>query len=367
MVNLVKCPKCGEQIEITSALRQEVEGKIKAEAKEEARKELEEKNDLEITDLKKANEEKEKKIAEFREQELKNREKMRELEEKEKDLELNAKRQVDEERKKIEENTVKRVEEEHRLRDLEKDKTLQDALKANEELRRRLQQGSQQTQGEVLELDLENTLRNAFSQDIIEPVGKGVKGADVRQIVKSPRGFVCGAILWESKRTKAWVDDWLVKLKDDLRAEKADIPVIVSSVLPKEAINGFGLKEGVWVVNYDLFVPLAIALRKNLLDVGYQKAISVNQGRKADLIFEFITGNEFRQQVEALVEVYKEMKDQIDKERMAYERIWKSREGQIKRLISSTINIYSKAAGLVGSSMPQIKGLELLEIEEGKK
>jgi len=367
MANLIKCPKCGEQIEITSALKAEISEQIKIEAKEEVRKELEEKNSLETADLKRILEEKDKKLAEFREQELKLREEKRKIEEEKKELVIEVQRQVDEGIKKAEEAAFKKADEEHRLKDLEKDKRLSDALKANEELNRKLQQGSQQTQGEVLELDLENTLREAFPQDLVEPVGKGIKGADIKQIVRSPRGFVCGVILWESKTTKAWVDSWLTKLKDDLRSEKADIPVLVTTIFPKEVNKGFGLIDNVWVVSFDHFVPLAIALRKNLLDVGYQKALSVNQGRKADLIFEFVTGNEFRQQVEALVEVYMEMKDQIDKEKLAYERLWKSREGQIKRLISSTINIYAKAAGLVGSSMPQIKGLELLEIEDSSQ
>jgi len=131
--------------------------------------------------------------------------------------------------------------------------------------------------------------------------------------------------------------------------------------LPKEALSGFGVKDGVWVVSYSLVIPLAVILRKNLLDIGYQKAISTNQGRKADLLYEFITGVEFRQQVESLVEVYLEMQSQLDKEKVAFERIWKSRESQIKRLISGTVNIYGGAQGLVGSSMPQIKGLELIE------
>lgn len=366
-MNTISCPKCGSQIEISEALRKQIEIEVKKETGEKIQKELEEKMGLEMADLKKALAEKEKKMEEFREQELRIREEKRKLEEEKKELAIEVGRRVDEGIKNAEEAAFKKADEEHRLKNMEKDKMLQDALKANEELRRKLQQGSQQTQGEVLELDLENSLREAFPQDSIEPVGKGIRGADIKQIVKSPRGFVCGVILWESKRTKAWVDDWLTKLKDDLRSEKADIPVLVTTVFPKEVNKGLGLIDNVWVVSFDHFIPLAIALRKNLLDVGYQKAISVNQGRKADLIFEFVTGNEFRQQVEALVEVYMEMKDQIDKEKMAYERIWKSRDGQIKRLISSTINIYAKAAGLAGSSMPAIKGLELLELAEENK
>lgn len=349
MDNSITCPSCGKIIEIAQAL------------KNEFKKEFEEKSLLEIKDLKSSLEEKEKKLSEMRNEELKLREERRKLQEKEKEFELTFQRKLDDERKRIEETIMKNATENFRFKEMEKEKIISDLKKSLEEAQRKASQGSQQTQGEVLELDLENTLKTSFPNDQIEPVEKGIKGADIRQIVKSPRGTVCGTILWESKRTKAWTDEWLVKLKDDLRFEKADIPVIVSTVLPREAENGFGLKDGVWIVSHSLVLPLAIMIRKNLLDVGYQKALSVNQGRKADLVYEFITGNEFRQQVESLVEVFKEMQDQLSREKIALEKIWKSREGQIKRLISGTVNIYGGAQGLVGSSMPQIKGLELIE------
>lgn len=367
MDNSIKCPGCGRIIEITQILREQLEKENQEKFQKllaDAQKSAEEKSLLEIKELKTSLEEKDKKLSQMREEELRLRETKHKLEEKEKDLELETQRKIDEERKKIEYEVLKRSDEQHRLRDLENEKRISDLKKALDEAQRKAFQGSQQTQGEILELDLETTLKNGFPNDQIEPVGKGVKGADVRQVVKSPRGIFCGTILWESKRTKTWTDEWLLKLKDDLRAEKSDIPVIVSVALPKEAENGFGVKEGVWVVNPNLIIPLAVMLRKNLLDVGYQKAISTNQGRKADLLYEFITGTEFRQQVEALVEVFQEMQDQLNKEKVAFEKTWKSREGQIKRLISSTVNIYGGAQGLAGSSMPQIKGLELLEIED---
>ena len=350
MDNNIKCPACGKLIAITEAVKQEFEKELGEKYQKDleiAQKQVEEKSLLEINELKKILEEKERKNAELREQEIK--------------LQFSFQRKLDEERKRVEETVMKHATENFRLKEMEREKVISDLKKSLEEAQRKASQGSQQTQGEVLELDLENTLRVAFPNDQIEPVEKGIKGADIRQIVKSPRGTVCGVILWESKRTKAWTDEWLVKLKDDLRAVHADIPVIVSTVLPKEAENGFGLKEGVWLVTHGLVIPLAIMIRKNLLDVGYQKALSINQGRKADLVYDFITGNEFRQQVESLVEVFKEMQDQLFKEKTAFEKIWKSREGQIKRLISGTVNIYGGAQGLVGSSMPQIKGLELLE------
>lgn len=366
MANLIKCPKCGEQIEITSALRQEVEEKIRTETKESVRKEFEEKNALEMADLKKANEEKDKKIAEFREQELRLREERRKIEDEKKELTLEVQRRVDEERKKAEEAAFKKADEEHRLKDLEKDKQLSDMRKQIEDLKRKAEVGSQQTQGEVLELDLEENLKTAFPQDQIEPVEKGIKGADIRQIVKSQSGVVCGVILWESKRTKDWHDDWTVKLKDDLRAEGANVPVIVSEILPKEAQKGMGIKDGVWVVSFSLVLPLAMLLRRNLLEVAFHKVSAVDRSKKSEQLYEYVISHEFIQQVEAMLEVYKEMQDEINKEKAAYERIWRTREFQIKRMLNSTASVCGSMQGLIGSSMPQIKGLELLELGEGK-
>lgn len=366
MINAIKCPGCGIQIEVTEALKQEIEEKVKIETEEKVRKEMEEKMSFKVKDLEKTLEENEKKIDEFRGQELKLREEKRRLEEKEKDLILEVQRKLDEERKKAEESAFKRADDEHRLKDREKEKVISDLKKALEDAQRKAQQGSQQTQGEVLELDLEETLKNSFPQDLIEPVGKGVKGADIRQTVKSQSGVVCGVILWESKRTKDWHDEWISKLKEDLRAEGANIPVIVSEVLPKESQNGMGVKEGVWVVSFSLVLPLAALLRKNFLEVTYQKVVSADRGKKADLLYEYITGHEFRQQLEALVEVYQEMQEEINTEKRAFEKIWKSREFQAKRMLTSTANICGSMQGLIGSSMPQIKGLELLGLDDGK-
>jgi len=361
MANQIKCPNCGAQIEITAALRQEVEEQIRIEIKQAVQRELEEKNALEIADLKKALQEKERKVAEFREQELKLREEKRKLEEREKELALEVQRRVDEEKKKAEEAAFKKADEEHRLKDLEKDKVIADLKKSLEEAQRKASQGSQQTQGEVLELDLEENLRSAFPLDVIEPVEKGIRGADIRQTVKSQSGVVCGVILWESKRTKDWHDDWTSKLKEDLRAEGANVAVIVSEALPKEAQKGMGIKDGVWVVSFSLVLPLASLLRKNLLEVTYQKVISVDRSQKAEQLYEYVTGHEFRQQLEAIVEVYQEMQEQIDSEKRAFEKIWKTREFQVKRMLNSTAHICGSMQGLIGSSMPQIRGLELLD------
>jgi len=282
------------------------------------------------------------------------------LKEKDIDREREMQKKLSVEGEKIRLDAQKKAEEGNRLKLIEKDKQLQGALKEIEEMRRKLQQGSQQSQGEVLEDELEKLLRDAFSQDDFEPVAKGVSGADIRHIIKSPKGTICGVILWESKRTKEWSDKWLTKLKEDLRAQKANIPVIVSIVLPKEAKDGFGIKDGVWICSHQLILPIATILRKSLLDVGYQKAILANRGEKADMLYSYVTSHEFQQQVERIVEVYREMKDQIIKERMAFERSWKQREAQAERIIISAANIVGNMQGKVGASMPQIKGLDLL-------
>lgn len=382
MINSITCPHCKKNIELSEALIHQIREEekkamdekfqkdleeIKKETEESLKKELEEKYKFEEKDLKKQLEEKDKKLSSFREQELKLREEKRSLEEEKKDLKLEVQRQIDEEKKKIEEKVLKEEEEKHHLKDLEKEKIINDLKKSLEEAQRKAQQGSQQLQGEVQELDLEQMLKNAFPTDVVEPVEKGIKGADLRQIVKTALGNICGIILWESKRTKAWSDSWITKLKDDLRAEKANVPVIVSTVLPKEIDSGLGLKDGVWVCSFPLVLPLAEILRQKLTEVAKARYLSQGRGEKADRLYSYITSHEFSQQVEAMVEVYKDMNGQILKERVAYEKLWKTREEQVKKLLLSTANVVGGIMGQVGSSsMPQIKGLDLLEIESGK-
>lgn len=381
MADTIKCPHCGKDVEISQALRHQVENQIKGsiekdnlakleKAKEliKARleKDLAENQAVEMADLKRQVESQKEKIGEFREQELKLREEKRRIEEEKEEIELKAKRQVEKERRAIEEKALKESAEKHRLREMEKEKIINDLKKDLEEAKRKADVNSQQRQGEVLELDIEETLRQHFPQDTVEPVGKGIKGADVRQTVKSPKGRVCGIILWESKRTKQWSEGWISKLKSDQRKEGAEIPAIVSSTLPKDTESTISLRNGVWVCTHSMIVPLSMLLRKSLLDAGYQKAVNEHRGQKADLIYDYITGNEFRQQVEALVEVFQEMQTQIERERAAFEKSWKQREGQLKRLCLSTAGIYGNVQGLAGSVIGQIKGLELLEAETKK-
>jgi len=376
MANLIKCPHCNKTFELTDAIRHQIEEevstdiskkhleeleKVRSEVEGKVKKDLEEKQKTELLDLERQNTEKDKKIEEMRDNELRLREEKRKVEEQKKELKLEVQRQLDEQRKKIEEEVLQQAVLEHRLKDKEKDKIIDDLKNSLDDARRKATQGSQQLQGEVLELDIESLLKDSFPNDQIEPVEKGIKGADIRQIVKSPKGFASGVILWEIKRTKAWTDSWVSKLKEDLRSEKANVPVIIATTLPKRLESGFGMYEGVWIVAFNLVLPVATIIRKNLLDVAYEKAVSSHKDGKSEVLYDYITSHEFRQQVEAMMEVYREMQDQISKEKAAYERIWKLREGQMQRLVSSTANVVGSIQGRVGQTALPIKGLDLLE------
>ncbi|MBI2617023.1 DUF2130 domain-containing protein [Candidatus Gottesmanbacteria bacterium] len=381
-MNSIRCPHCGKTVEISEAFRHEVEEKIrlserekfkeelekaKKELETEFAKELQEKTSMEITDLKKQVEEKEKRLSEHREQEIKLREEKRKVEEKEKELSLTIVRRVDEERKKVEEAVAKQVFEQYRLKEQEKEKIIHDLKVALEDARRKAESSSQQLQGEVQELDLEMTLKQAFPHDIIESVEKGERGADLRQIVKTPLGNICGVILWESKRTKGWQDGWIAKLKEDLRRSKAHISIIVTAVTPKDITSGMGYKEGVYICTHTFALTLAEILRKNLFDVAREKFIVQNREGKAVEVYEYVNGHEFRQHVEEMIEIYSDMKKQIEKERVAYEKIWKMRETQIARLTRGTAQVAGNLQGLIGPSFSQIKGLDLNELESGDK
>ena len=341
--------------------------KIKAAAIKEAQSA----QSLELNDLRQQVDKKDKKLKEAEKAELELRQKTRELEEKEKTLELETARKIASERAKIQEATAKQLQEEHRLNDAEKDKKLQDALKMNDELKRKLQQGSQQTQGEVLELELEANIKSSFPSDSIEPIPKGVNGADVIQRVFHRNGNSCGTIIWESKRTKSWVADWIQKLKDDQRLVKAEVAILVSEALPKEVKN-FALVNGVWVTNPQCALGVASALRIQLIEVATTKLAAVGKNEKMEILYSYLSGPEFKQRMEAIVEAFVSMQKDLLDERRAAERQWAKREKQIQKVISNTSGMYGDFQGLIGSSLQTIPALmagdmEEDDIREGKK
>lgn len=373
----ITCPHCKTPISLDDALTSQISSSVEEtlrieyqtklvtvqkETEEKLKKSLLEDNLKHVTDLEEQLREEKKRRAASEEQELLLRKKERELIEKSEKMDLELERKMEEERKKIQEATETKLLEASRQKELEKDKIISDLKKSLEDAQRKANQGSQQTQGEVRELELESTLRDLFRDDLIEPVGKGVNGADVRQIVRSSRGTICGTILWESKQTKTWSEGWLLKLKTDLRAENADIPILITSVYNDPKWSGQTHKEGVWICSPQNYVTLALALRKSLIDAARERAMAKDKGGKADLVYNYITSTAFRQQVESFIEVYQEMSLQIGKERASMERIWKAREGQAQRLMLAMGSVYGSVQGLAGSSVvPEIRGMELLE------
>jgi len=403
----IQCPKCGESISIDAVLTRQIEERItqqftqeqkvkeaeleqqrKQVAEEKARLEEARKNEqVEVNkkvaeklsaekivlwkqaqveaEKQKAGErrlleeqlaDKEKKLREANEKELELRKEKNKLAEEKQNFELEKQRQLDEERKKIFEEAGKKASEEQQYVIAQLKKQLTDATKAKDELSRKLEQGSQQTQGEVLELELEELLRAEFPYDEIVPVPKGVNGADIIQKVFDRSGRLCGQIAWESKKTKTWSEGWIQKLKDDQRAIKADLAVIVSISLP-DGVTGFVVRDGVWVCDKSLAVALATALRLNLESVTREKAMSVGKNEKMEILYSYLTGVEFKQRVEAIVEAFSSMDMSLKKERLAYEKIWSEREKQIRKVITNTVGMYGDLSGLV--TLPQIKSLEL--------
>lgn len=271
-------------------------------------------------------------------------------------FELEKIQQLEQEKIKLSEEANKKAEQKYHYIIAQSEKKLQDVTKAKNELSRKLEQGSQQTQGEVLELELESLLKNEFPSDEILPVAKGSKGADIIQQVFDRQRRACGQIVWEIKQTKNWNEHWIQKLKDDQRASKAEVAVIVSAVLP-DKVSGFIFRDGVWICEVKLVTALATALRLNLQAITQEKAQSVGKNEKMEVLYGYLTGIEFKQRVEAIIEAFSSLDESLRKERLAFEKIWCEREKQIKKVISNTAGMYGDLSGLV--ALPQIKVLEL--------
>ncbi len=233
-----------------------------------------------------------------------------------------------------------------------------------EELRRKVEQGSQQLQGEVQELELERLLCEQFPFDQIAPVPKGEFGGDVIQHVMSG-GVRCGAILWETKRTKNWSDGWLVKLREDQRAAKADAAVIVSRALPK-GLNDFGLVDRLWVSEWRCAMAVAVALRESLIGIANARIAGEGQQTKMEMVYQYLTGPRFRHRVEAIAENFLEMQSDLDKERRTMTRLWAKREEQIRGVAESTAGIYGDLQGIAGRTLQEIECLQIPLIEHSR-
>ena len=311
----------------------------------------------EIEELQQILKERDSKLAEAQKAQAEVMRRQRELEDAKRELELTITKRVQAELDDACEKAKKEAEEEIKLRVLEKEQTIASMQRQIEDLKRRAEQGSQQLQGEVQELELETLLAAKFPRDTIQPVPKGEFGGDVLQRVVGPLGQVCGAILWESKRTKNWSDGWLPKLREDQRAAKAEVAVIVSQALPKE-IETFGCIDTVWVAHPKVALPVAMSLRQMLIEVACARQASEGQQSKMEMVYQYLTGPRFRQRIEAIVEAFSSMKKDLDAEKKAITRQWAKREEQIDRVMQATVGMYGDFQGIAGKTLQEIEGLE---------
>ncbi len=381
----IKCNKCGNEIEISEAIKSELEGKIIKEINEKHEKEIEDikhkvsenakkqaidkvrkEYDSRIKITKEESAEQEKQNKELQEQASDLIKQLRETKNNKDKLKIEYEKKLLDEQDKIKQEAKKETTDEMNLKMSEKDKKLTDMTKQLQEMKRKMEQGSQQAQGEIFELKLEDKLKNKFPYDEIKKVPKGINGADIIQIVKTPTGTKCGTIVWESKNTKSWSKSWISKLKDDQRKLKAEIAILISIVIP-ENINHFGPMENIWVSDYQSSISLVYALREQLIKIKNTEQANRGRTTKAETVYNYLVSNEFKQRVEVWIEYFKNRKSQIDKERMYFNKKWGKEEKDVLKVMTNTAGIYGDLQGLSDESLPKIDYLELPEKIEDEK
>lgn len=385
----IKCPNCGHEFEPTESIREEVQKELRTkmtewqrqqqqkfdtlllEEKKKTQKETEEllrksivsdfENKLRL--LEENNKDTQEKLKAAREKELEFLKKEQALVNKEQELELQLQKMLVEERSKLAEVIRKEETEKISLKETEyqlKNKELEEKLEAQkklvDEMKRKAEQGSMQAQGEAQELLLEDLLRQSFPYDTIEEVGKGVKGADCILMVRNKFGQECGKIIFESKRTKDFSEQWIEKLKADMRSQSADIAVIVTQAMPK-GLDRFGEKDGVWICSFTEVKALTYVLRDSILRVAQATKGQENKGEKMHMLYDYLTGHEFAEQWKAIREGFMSMKTSIQKERDAMEKLWKQREKQLEKVLLNAAHIRGSVEGIAGSDV----NIDLLE------
>jgi hypothetical protein len=375
----IACPSCGRKIPLTRALRAEIETSLKAEfgererelrdeyerkleadrerVEKDAARRAEKKLAQELGGLKEQLKDQAREIEEARRVELALRKREQALERKQADLEVTIARTLAEERSKLVTETQERAADQHRLKDAEKERQLAEMRRQIEDLKRKADQGSQQLQGEAGEEELETILRHAFPMDDISGIGQGIRGADVHHVVVDARGAKRGAILWECKNARNWSDGWIAKLKADQRSLHADVAVLVTAALPKDC-RRFTMIDGVLITDFACAGALAAVLRANLLELAQARHAALQKHDTLELLHRYLSGVEFRQRVEAVVDAFTAMRADLDQERRSAERAWARRAKQIDAVTFNVSGMYGDLQGLVPSLAP-IKLLEL--------
>jgi hypothetical protein len=356
----------GELAAAKASVDEQVAAKVKAEraaiAAEEAKKaKLLAASDLdqkakELSELQEVLKERDAKLADAQKAQAELLRKQRELDDARREMDLTIEKKVQESLAAVRDKAKQEVDEALKLRVLEKEEQISSMQRQIEDLKRKAEQGSQQLQGEVQELELEALLRSKFPLDAIEPVPKGEFGGDVLQRVLGVSGQSCGAILWETKRTKNWSDGWLAKLRDDQRSANAELALLVSHALPK-GVTAFDHVDGIWVAEHRCAIPVAIALRQSLIEIAKVRQAGDGQQTKMELVYEYLTGPRFRHRVEAIVEKFSDMQSDLDRERKTMTRLWAKRQTQIQGVIESTVGMYGDLQGIAGKALQEIDAL----------
>ncbi len=375
MKNTIKCKNCGSEIEISEAFTHQIEAQVLAssEAKhkselEEAKKQAEEdagkkvygQFETQLKNLQKEKEDETQRNNKLNQQLSELLDQLKMLKRKDEEREIEMKKKMMEEEEKIKLDAIKMAEEKSQLEMLELRKQLEDTRKSLTDANNKLSQKSQQLQGEVLELELERILINEFPSDEIEEVKKGERGADIVHRVIDKLGRKCGIILWESKNAK-WDNNWGNKLKEDQRAKGADLAVLVTVDKP-DWLNSFTYKDGIWISTLQFAVPLALALRFNLVSINHEKALSQGKQDKKEDLYQYLTGIEFKHRVEAIVEAFGNLQDDLEKEKRWFNAKWGRQEKEIRKVLDNTHGMYGELQAIV-RSLPEIKSLELPEAQ----
>ena len=350
--------------EIFAQKIQQEKQKLETEIQEQLRKSISADYENKLRMLQNNNAETEEKLKEARKKELEFLQKEQQLKNKEAEMEITLQKKIQEERTLIadqvrsqeaEKNNVKETSYQLKVKELELQ--LDEQKKLAEEMKRRAEQSSMQRQGESQEILLEAILKENFPFDIIEEVGKGVEGADCMQVIRNSAGTICGKIIYESKRTKAWSNNWIDKLKTDKRNQSADAAILVTQAFPKD-IDRFGEKDGIWLCGFSEVNSVAHLLRNGIIKVYEAQKAQEGKGDKMQMLYDYLTGNEFRGQVEAIMEGFMAMKQGITKERIQMEKIWKEREKQLEKVLISTSGMYGSVKGIAGASIEDIPLLD---------
>lgn len=347
--NEIKQQQADIDLHVAEKLKLETE-----KATKQIKTQLEQQYEQRLKSLSDETESAKKEISDLKNAKIENEQLKRKLKDQEQDLVLKYEQKFTERLQHETEKIQRRESERVDLKLKERDELIGSLSRQVEEMRRKAEQGSMQMQGEVQELAVEEILRSMFPVDLIEEVGKGIKGADVIHTVRNRIGTDCGKILYESKRTKTFVQDWISKLKADALIVKADLLVIITEALP-EGIEKIGQRDGVWICTYNDFKGLVIVLRENLIKIADAYSSQTNKGEKMQMLYDYLISNEFLMQANAIVEGFNSLQDSYIREKRAMERIWKEREKQLEKVLLNTNHFIGSIKGIAGTSIPQLK------------